>query len=94
MPTARIHWPSGVRSAASAIRATRSAIGADARVAHVDRGELCAGEGEVVMRVDEAGQDRPPTDVDQPGVGRGGGADGVVAADGDDAVADDRDAAA
>ncbi len=65
----------------------------DARVANVDRGELRAGEGQVVMGVDEAGQDRPARRVDLQAVRRGGGEDGVVVADGDDPVADDRDAA-
>ena len=93
MPTARIHWPSGVRSAASAIRPTRSAIDATPGIANVDRGELGAGEGQVVMGIDEAGQDRPAGDVDSQAVRRGGGEHGVIVADGDDPVARDRDPA-
>ncbi len=68
--------------------------GRHAGVSRVDRGQLRAGEREVVMRVDEARQDRPPGDVDHLRIGRSGGTRGVVAADGDDPVADDRDAAA
>ena len=84
-------WPSGVRSAASAIRPTRSCDRRHARIAHVDGGELGAGEGQVVMGIDEAGHDRAAGNVDSPAVRRGGGQGGVVVADGDDPVADDRD---
>ena len=73
--------PSGVRSAASAIRATRSAIERDARVARIDRGQLGAGEREVVMRVDEARQDGAALDIDRAGVRWRGGPRRGVAAD-------------
>ena len=64
-----------------------------ARIAHVDGGELGAGEGEVVMSIDEAGHDRAAGNVNSPAVRWGGGQGGVVIADGDDPVADDRDRA-
>ena len=65
----------------------------DARIAHVDRRELGAGEGEVVVRVDEARQDRATVDVDLEGVrGRHRSHRGVTT-DRDDPLADDRHAA-
>ncbi len=92
IPTARIHVPSGVRSAASAIRATRSAIEATPGIAGIDRSQLGAGEGEVVMGVDEAGQDRSALDVDLLGIGRRHHAQRRRTADGHDPVTDDRHA--
>ncbi len=76
-------------------RDTRDEVGyrGYAGIADVDRCELGTGEREMVVRVDEAGQDRSATDVDHLSVGRRRGADGIVAPDRHDPLRGDGDAA-
>jgi hypothetical protein len=67
---------------------------ADAGMADVDGGELRTGEREVVVGIHEPRQDRPAADIDMPRIVRHRGAHDRVAADGCDAIPDDRHPAA
>ena len=68
--------------------------GRHAGIPRVDRGQLRAGEGEVVMGVDETRQDGPASDVDGSRVGWSRCTQRGLAADRDDPIADDGHAAA